>query len=322
MSGARAEAPAYGPELQGFLYPAAVKVFKFMSQGEHLHMAFMEVAPSKPNGRTAVLLHGKNFCGATWEASIPLLVQAGFRVVVPDQIGFCKSSKPKSYQFSFHQLASNTRALLESIGVERATIIGHSTGGMLGICYALMFPEQVEQLVLVNPIGLEDWKAKGVPALSVDQWYEHEMQTTDESIRNYEEATYYAGQWRPEFEIWVQMLAGMYRGPGRRAVAWDSARLYDMIYTQPVIYEIDRLSMPTLLLVGDKDTTAIGKQYAPPEVRARIGHYPELAKIAAQLNPKIKLVEFPELGHAPQIQDPDRFHKALLEGLSALPATD
>ena len=320
LSPASAEAPAYGAELQGFAYPAPVRDFAFTSQGERLHMAYMDIAPSKPDGRTVVLLHGKNFCGATWETSIRVLHQAGYRVVVPDQIGFCKSSKPKAYQFSFQQLAWNTKALLDSIGVERPTIIGHSTGGMLGIRYALMFPGQVEQLVLVNPIGLEDWRAKGVPGLSVDQWYERELRTTADSIRSYERATYYADQWRPEFERWVQMLAGLYRGPGRRAVAWDSARLYDMIFSQPVVYEFDRLSVPTLLLIGDKDTTAIGKQLAPPEVRAQIGHYPELAKLAAERIPKAKLVEFPELGHAPQIQDPDAFHKALLDGLALLPA--
>jgi pimeloyl-ACP methyl ester carboxylesterase len=322
MLEAKAAEPAYGPELEGFAYPAPVKDFAFTSQGERLHMAFMDVVPSKPNGRTVVLLHGKNFCGATWEASILRLSQAGYRVVVPDQIGFCRSSKPHAYQFSFQQLAWNTQALLASIGVTRPTIVGHSTGGMLGIRYALMFPQEVEQLALVNPIGLEDWKAKGVPALSIDQWYQRELQTTADSIRSYEKATYYAGQWRPEFERWVQMLAGLYRGPGRRAVAWDSARLYDMIFTQPVVYEFERLTVPTLLLIGDKDTTAIGKQAASPEVRAQIGHYPELAKLAAQRIPMATLVEFPDLGHAPQIQDPDAFHKALLDGLSSLHSTE
>jgi len=264
-----------------------------------------------------VLLHGKNFCGATWEASMTKLSQAGYRVVVPDQIGFCRSSKPRAYQFSFQQLAINTKALLDSLGIQQATLIGHSTGGMLAIRAALMYPDLVEQLVLVNPIGLEDWKAKGVPALSVDQWYERELQTSADGIRAYEKSTYYADQWRPDFERWVQMLAGMYRGPGREAVAWDSARLYDMIFTQPVVYEFDRLTMPTLLLIGDKDNTAIGKQVAPPDVRAQIGHYPELAKLAALRIPKATLVEFPDLGHAPQIQDPDSFHRALLDGLAA-----
>jgi pimeloyl-ACP methyl ester carboxylesterase len=314
------DGPAYGPELQGFNYPAPVRQFEFTSQGEALHMAYMDIAPAHPNGRTAVLLHGKNFCAATWEGTIERLSAAGYRVIAPDQIGFCKSSKPQRYQFSFQQLARNTHALLESLGVSDATIIGHSTGGMLAIRYALMYPAQTQQLVLVNPIGLEDWKAKGVPSLSVDQWYERELKTTADGIRRYEQATYYSGQWRSDFEPWVQMLAGMYRGPGKKEVAWDSALLYDMIYTQPVVYELGQLKMPTLLLIGDKDTTAIGKDASPPDVRAKIGHYPELAKLTAQAIAHAKLVEFAELGHAPQMQDPQAFHKALLDGLAAVPA--
>ncbi len=61
---------AYGPELQGFAYTYPVKEFAFASQGEPLQMAYMDVAPEKPNGRVAVLLHGKNFCAATWEETI------------------------------------------------------------------------------------------------------------------------------------------------------------------------------------------------------------------------------------------------------------
>jgi len=103
-------------------------------------------------------------------------------------------------------------------------------------------------------------------------------------------------------------------------VAWDSALLYDMIYTQPVFYELGQVSMPTLLLIGQKDTTAIGKDAAPPDVRAQLGHYPELGRAAAKAIPHATLVEFAELGHAPQMQDPQAFHKALLDGLAALPA--
>jgi pimeloyl-ACP methyl ester carboxylesterase len=318
---AAATGPAYGPELQGFTYPAPVQRFAFTSQGDALQMAFMDVHPAHPNGRTIVLLHGKNFCGATWEASMTALSQAGYRVVVPDQIGFCKSSKPAHYQFSFEQLAANTNALLHSIGVQHATIAGHSTGGMLAIRYALMYPDEVDQLVLVDPIGLEDWQAKGVPWVSVDRWYDNERKTSAESIRSYEQSTYYAGQWRPQYQRWVDMLAGMYRGPGGDSVAWDSALLYDMILDQPVVYELGRLKPPTLLIVGDKDTTAIGKQFASPQVRATIGHYPQLAKAAARAIPHATLIEFPDFGHAPQIQDPDAFHKALLGWLAKFSAT-
>ena len=309
--------PIYGARLEGFDYPWPVALYRFQSQGQALEMAYMDVKPARPTGRVAVLLHGKNFCAATWQTTITTLVEAGYRVIAPDQIGFCKSSKPAQYQFSFQQLAANAHALLESLGVERATVIGHSTGGMLGIRYALMYPSQVDQLVLVDPIGLEDWKARGVPWQSVDAWYQRELQTTADRIRAYERATYYAGTWETNYDRWVQMLAGMYRGAGRAQVAWDSALLYDMIYTQPVLYEFGALRMPVLLMIGDKDTTAIGKDLASPEVRATLGNYPVLGKAAAARIPHAKLVEFPDLGHAPQIQAPERFHKALLEGLQA-----
>lgn len=308
-------APSYGAELEGFDYPFKVKRFTFTSQRQAMHMAYMDLPADKPNGRTAVLMHGKNFCAATWEGTIRYLHQQGYRVIAPDQVGFCKSSKPAAYQYSFQQLAHNTHALLNSIGIQRVTLIGHSTGGMLATRYALMFPEEVEQLVMVNPIGLEDWKAEGVPALSIDQWYARELKVTDERIRNYERTTYYANEWRPEFEVWVQMLAGMFRGPGKDIIAWHSALLYDMIFTQPVLYEFPRLTMPVLLLIGERDTTAIGKDIASPEVRARLGNYRELALKTAQAIPKSTLVVFTDLGHAPQIQDPSAFHQALDDGL-------
>jgi pimeloyl-ACP methyl ester carboxylesterase len=69
------------------------------------------------------------------------------------------------------------------------------------------------------------------------------------------------------------------------------------------------------LMIGQKDNTAIGKDAAPPELKKQLGNYPVLGREAARRFPHATLVEFPELGHAPQIQDPAQFHRALLEGL-------
>jgi pimeloyl-ACP methyl ester carboxylesterase len=309
------EAPAYGPELEGFSYPWPVQNFEFSSQGIPVHMAYVDVKPKTPNGRVVILLHGKNYVAATWEGTIGVLSGAGYRVIAPDQIGFGKSSKPAHYQYTFQQLAGNTHALLASLGISRITVVGHSTGGMLGVRYALIYAESVDRLVLVDPIGLEDWKAKGVPWQSVDTLYQQELQTTADRIREYERTTYYAGTWRPEYERWVQMLAGLYRGPGRELVAWNAALLSDMIYTQPVLYEFGDLRMPVLLVIGDKDTTAFGKEVSSPEVRAKLGNYPKLGKEAAARIPRVQLVEFPDLGHSPQIQAPETFHKVLLDWL-------
>ncbi len=100
-------------------------------------------------------------------------------------------------------------------------------------------------------------------------------------------------------------------------MAWNSALLYDMIVTQPVVDRFPDIAVPTLLLIGQKDVTAIGKDLAPPEVRARLGHYPELGRAAAAAIPGARLVEFSDLGHAPQMQDPAAFHRALLDGIGA-----
>ncbi len=311
-----ADAPTFGPELEGFAYPYPLQHQHFESQGVALQMAYMDVAATgTPNGRTVVLLHGKNFCGATWDASIAVLSAAGYRVVVPDQIGFCASTKPEHYQYSFQQLAANTQALLTRLGVSRATVVGHSTGGMLATRFALMYPDTTDRLVLVNPIGLEDWKALGVPSRSVDQWNERELKLSADSVRAYEKATYYVGDWKPEYERWVAMLAGLNQGPGHRLVAWNSALIYDMIFTQPVVYEMPLLRMPVTLMIGTSDTTAIGSDIAPPDVRAKLGRYDLLGKqVAAQLL-QGRLIEFAGLGHAPQIQDPAAFHRALLDTL-------
>ncbi|MBD1553554.1 alpha/beta fold hydrolase [Pseudomonas typographi] len=312
------EPPAtYGQELQGFAYPYTLHHYRFESQGQTLQMGYMDVAANgKPNGNTVVLLHGKNFCAATWETTIAALSGAGYRVIAPDQIGFCTSSKPEHYQYSFQQLAANTHQLLADIDVKDPILLGHSTGGMLATRYALLYPNEVQRLAMVNPIGLEDWKALGVPWRSVDDWFARETKLSAEGIRNYERTTYYAGRWKPEYDRWVNMLAGLNQGPGHTVVAWNSALIYDMIFTQPVVYEFPQLKMPTLLLIGTADTTAIGSDIAPKEVKARVGHYEQLGKQAAQAIPHATLVEFEGLGHAPQMEEPARFHQALLSWLN------
>lgn len=137
-----ADTPTYGEKLEGFDYAWPVKHFTFTSQEQSLDMAYLDVKPENANGRTVVLMHGKNFCAGTWDGTIRALTASGYRVVAPDQVGFCKSTKPERYQYTFQQLADNTHALLKELGIDRVTVIGHSTGGMLATRYALMWPRR------------------------------------------------------------------------------------------------------------------------------------------------------------------------------------
>jgi pimeloyl-ACP methyl ester carboxylesterase len=86
-----------------------------------------------------------------------------------------------------------------------------------------------------------------------------------------------------------------------------------MIFTQPVLYEFEHLKAPTLLIIGQRDRTAIGKERAAREVAARLGDYPALGKAAARRIPGARLVEIAEAGHLPQVDSFPKYVRALLE---------
>lgn len=303
---------AYDAELKNFTYPRPVDYFQFTSQGQPLSMAYELAEPERPNGRTVLLLHGKNFSANYWEPTIQFLVENGFRVIAPDQIGFGKSSKPANYQFTLQQLAVNTSRLLESLKVEKVTVVGHSMGGMLATRFALSFPEKSEKLVLVNPLGLEDWQRK-VPYRTVDENYQAELKVTPESIKEYMRNSYFDGKWKAEYEPLVKILSGFTRHPDYPKVAWSAALTSDMLFTQPVLYEFQDLKLPTLLVIGQKDRSALGKANASAAQRASLGDYPKLGKLAAKAIPKAKLVEIPSAGHVPQVEAFSEYKAALLD---------
>ena len=309
-----APADAVDPEATNYTYPYPVKFFEVKSQNQALRMAYLDVAPAQPNGRSVVLLHGNNFSAAAWATTIKLLSERGFRVIAPDQIGFGKSTKPSNYQYSFAQLAQHTRALLASLGLERTVVVGHSMGGMLASRYSLMFPAHVERLILVNPIGLEDYAAL-VPYRSVDAWYADELKQTPDSIREYQKKAYYAGNWSPAYEPLAELQMRMTKHPDYARVAWNSALLYDMIFTQPVVHDFPRLKVTTALIIGTRDKTALGKNFASPEVAATMGDYTQLGKRAHETIPGARLIELDGLGHIPQVEAFDRYREALLQVL-------
>lgn len=306
--------PAQDITLSQYKYPFPVHFLSLHIQGQPLRMAYMDVQPSKPNGKTIVLLHGKNFCGAYWDSTAADLSNNGYRVIIPDQVGFGKSSKPAHFQYSFQQLAQNTKALLDTLHITKSAILGHSMGGMLATRFALMYPEVTEKLILENPIGLEDWKVK-VPYQSVDNWYKAELQQNYDKIKQYMMDSYYAGKWSPAYDKWAQLQASWISNPDYSLVAWNSALTYDMIFTQPVLYEFENIQAPTLLIIGQRDRTALGKANVPEEVRKTMGNYPELGNNAAQKIPHATLVPIPGVGHLPHIEAYAQFIAPLLKFL-------
>jgi pimeloyl-ACP methyl ester carboxylesterase len=299
--------------MEGYPYPYPVHLLPLNIQGQDLRMAYMDVKPeSNWNGRTVMLLHGKNFFGSYWRDNIRFLTDNGYRVVVPDQIGFGKSSKPEIY-YSFHLLAANTKKLLDTLGVKQVVVVGHSMGGMLATRFALMYPEMVSQLVLENPIGLEDYRAI-VPYASVEELYRNELNATEQGIRNYHKN--YFVTWKPEYGE-AANVALRWRASGEYPrLAMSSALTYEMIYTQPVCHEFQEIKAKTLVVIGQSDRTVVGKARVKKELLPFAGQYPQLGRRTAKLIPNSTLVEVPNCGHIPHLEAKDTFQKALLSFLA------
>ncbi|SRX54942.1 alpha/beta fold hydrolase [Aequorivita sp. CIP111184] len=300
--------------LENYTYPFEVSFINIENQQQNLKMGYMDVMPENYNGKNVLLLHGKNFNGAYWQTTINQLTKEGFRVVVPDQIGFGKSSKPEHFQYTFQQLAENTKTLLDTLRIKKTAVLGHSMGGMLATRFALMYPETTEKLILENPIGLEDWKLK-VPYKNVDWWYKNELDKDYDKLKAYQKDSYYDGNWKAEYEPWVKLLAGWTLNEDYPLIAWNAALTYDMIFTQPVVYEFPDIKVPTLLIIGTRDRTALGKPLVSEEVRKTMGLYDQLGKKTQDAIPNAKLVEIPNVGHLPHIEAFQEFITPLIQFL-------
>lgn len=290
----------------------------FDSRGIPIVTGIPELGTLFNSKRTILLLHGKNFYGSYWENTIRALNGAGYRVIVPDQIGFGKSSKP-DINYSFDLLAENTLKLLDTLKIDKVAVVGHSMGGMLAVRFTRNYPQRVTHLVLENPIGLEDYRFK-VPPQTTQAQYESELNNTDAAKHRAFLKRYFV-QWKPEYERFIEVRTRITHSGEYPRWARASALTYQMIYQQPVRHEFSLLRVPTLLVIGQEDRTTLGRGTVSEEVLQTLGQYPQLGKAAARDVPDSKLVELPNIGHIPHLEAPDKFHAELLEFLKQRPRT-
>jgi pimeloyl-ACP methyl ester carboxylesterase len=304
----------YGIGLEGYPYPYPVNMLPLVNDGEQLRMAYMDVAPTQPNGRVALLLHGRNFPASYWAPVIKTLADAGYRVVVPDQIGFGKSSKP-SGELHFDTLARNTMALLDHLQIAKVDIVAHSLGGMLGVRIARAYPDRINHLVLAAPIGLEDYRMY-VPPTPTEKILENEDKLTAEGYRKQLENNYSPrippDQITPFIEARFNIKGAADYARWLRAFV-SSAQ---MIYREPVVHEIPLVTVPTLFIMGADDHNAPGKPNAPEALRGKMGKNADLAKALAEKMPNGRAEVIADAGHLVFLDAPARFNELMLAFLA------
>ncbi len=103
------------------------------------------------SGPAVVLLHGFPDSHRLWRHQVPALVDAGYRVIVPDLRGFGDSSKPVGIgDYGALNLVGDVLGVLDSVGVQRAHVVGHDWGAALAWATAAFAPERVDHLVAMS----------------------------------------------------------------------------------------------------------------------------------------------------------------------------
>jgi pimeloyl-ACP methyl ester carboxylesterase len=255
-------------------------------------------------GPVIVLLHGIAGSSRTW-APVMRLLEPDYTLVAPDFLGHGDSAKPPG-DYSLGNQASLVRDLLHLLGVDRATVVGHSFGGGVAMQFAYQFPERCERLVLVDAGGLGrdvNWTLRiaampgaeyVLPALfpsfvrgwgdslarRLDGWGIHSVRTT-EIWRSYRSLTE-----RENRDAFVRTIRSVI-DPGGQSVS-AIGRLY--------LAE----QMPTLIVWGEQDRII-------PVVHAHRAH-------EALHNSRLEIMQ--GVGHFPHAEQPVRFAGLLMDFLA------
>lgn len=238
-----------------------------------------------PSGRTIVLMHGWG-CNLTTLASIErIALREGYRVINVDFPGFGKSEEPDTV-WGVEEYTQCIEELIEKLGIERPTLLGHSFGGRVGILYASRHPGVLDSLILVDAAGIKPRR----------------------SLRYYLKVYSFKARKHLMYLIFGREAAERKLDKMRaRAGSSDYAQASPMMrrILSKVVNEdlTDRLSLidvPTLLIWGENDT-------ATPIADA---------KKMEKLIPDAGLVAFPGCGHYSFLDNPGRFDAVLTSFLN------
>ena len=256
-------------------------------------------------GPVVLLLHGIAGSGRTWDAVTGAIAEHA-RVIAPDLLGHGESAKPRG-DYSLGAYASGARDLLTALGVERATVVGHSLGGGVAMQFAYQFPERCERLVLVSSGGLGRevtpvLRAATLPGAEVVLPLIAHRRVLD-AARAISRAT----RWlpfpaRPALREVTRGYASLVDTHARAAFVHTARSVIDVGGQR--VDASDRLylatELPTLVVWGARDSFI-------PVAHAR--HFAEQV-------PTARVEVFERAGHFPHCDEPERFARTFVDFLT------
>ena len=246
------------------------------------------------SGPLVLLLHGFPEFWYGWRQQIPALAAAGFRVVAPDMRGYNQSSKPSGIaNYRMERLVEDVVGLTHHLGEERAHVVGHDWGGMVAWYTAMLHPEIVSRLAILNaphPVA-----------------YSRELFRTTQAFRSLY-VLFFQLPWLPERVIRARNYALLRRAlPFPReeldryveAVRQPGALPAMLHYYRALLRyprpRVRRILAPTLLIWGERDPALV----------------PQLAAGLERGVPNLRVERIPEATHWVQHEVPDRVNELL-----------
>ena len=267
----------------------------------HGHRVIYRIAGSGP---AVVLIHGMVNSSRHWEA-VALRLAEEYTVIAPDLLGHGDSAAVRG-DYSLGAHAASIRDLLATIGVDRATLVGHSLGGGVAMQFFYQFPQRTERLVLVSSGGLGRevsllLRGAALPGASAIVWvtaHPRLMTALDAAGQRLGDRGSAKG---PVLQAVVRALRPL-EEPGARKAFLQTLRSVIDFHGQRVS-AVDRLyllrPMPTLIVWGERDNTI-------PLAHGRAAH---------DAIPGSRFETLPRAAHFPHLEDPEGLAEVLRDFL-------
>jgi non-heme chloroperoxidase len=248
-------------------------------------------------GPAVVLISGFGLDNELWDRQVRVLTGQGYRTVCVTQRGHGLSDKPLR-GYDIDRLAIDVIAALNTIGIRRSTLVGHSFGGQVAFRVSALAPDVVTRLVLVGSNAVRASRGEGFPfgappepileAMIADE-QEDRVAARYRTIRSG-----FGSEPDPRVVDWLVRCS-------LRMPSWVAVPCYRSMLTTDLLADIPRVAQPVLQIIGATDPV----------------HSAKGARWLQQQLPDAQLVEIPECGHYPMLEAADAFDAVLGKFLTA-----
>jgi pimeloyl-ACP methyl ester carboxylesterase len=252
-------------------------------------------------GDPVVFVHGTPSYSHEWRHVVPAVEAAGHRVITYDLLGYGASERPLDRDTSVGAQTELLVGLLDALGIDRPSLITHDIGGAIGQRIAVLHPERVRRLMLIDSVSYDSWPSETWREIIRTRLESYAAMAAEEfeEMLGRQLAMTVADPSRMQGEELAAYLAPHRTALGRASFFEHQVRHYDSRYTDELTGRLGEIAVPVRILWGEQD------RWQPTSYAQRL---------AADV-PHAELVVVPGTGHFLMEDDPERVTREVLQFL-------